>query len=1037
MLLPISLSRPAKGRKAVEVRTAHVRRLRVGAFLSAVQLEDRLAMAVSTWSGAVSGLWSDAGNWDVAPNPGDNLVFPLGASNLITVNDLSAGISYASIALDGPGYSLSGNALTVETALTTFYAVGTAQIDLDMTFSDATPGIAVVFPDASLQFVRPITTANPISKSGSGSLVLNSLQSYTADTLVNSGLLVVNESMSGRVVLSPSTVLSGVGSTTAVDATGATVQPGIGALGTLTVAGEFSLDTDSTFVVGLGDPNENSAVRSGGPVALGSAELTVNLGYVPVGADVFTILDNTGSDPIDGTFDGLPEGSLVDVGGQKFKISYVGGTGNDITLTHQITTTTELTSNVNPSVYGQSVTLVASVTAAAGTATGAVKFYAGPLLLSTVPLNASGQATYVTSALPVGTHQLIAVYEGAGNYLTSTSTDVNQVVTQAETLSTLVGAPNPSQLSGSVTLTATVVAKTPGSGVPGGSVRFFNDGVLIGVGTLNASGVAELVVTGLPLGSNPLTAVYDGDSEYTGSTSPSYPLVVNKNTTTTSVTSSANPSNPGATVTFTATVSAAVSSFGVPTGSVSFFDGAVLLATVGLDATGKATFDATSLTIGSHAITVQYLGDDDFATSTSAVLNQVVNKVATTTTLTAAPNPSTFGDPVTFTATVTPNASGFGAVTGSVQFLNGTTVIGTAAVNSSGIATLTVSNLAIGANSITAAYQGDSQYVASTSTAVSQVVNKAASTVTLTSTADQITAAGMVTFTAKVGASNPNLTTVPTGQVRFIVNGVVLATRTLANGEATFTTNGFGLGLGVDEVTAEYVGDTNFNGAESSAVTVVAGTENERWLNQVYLQVMFRPIDYQALAKWTDRLQRGSSRACVVTRIRNTPEGRQMLVQQSFIEYLGREGTPDEIRMTMGAAQRTRTSPRAIILGTPEFYDEIGDGTPEGYVGALEAVLGTTFSPRASAMIVHKLNAGEPPFKVAEHVLTSRTGRTALIQQMYQQVLGREATERELAGFLWQQTRNVYWRQQQSYLLASEEFYLAAIEEPGFVPEDF
>jgi hypothetical protein len=273
--------------------------------------------------------------------------------------------------------------------------------------------------------------------------------------------------------------------------------------------------------------------------------------------------------------------------------------------------------------------------------------------------------------------------------------------------------------------------------------------------------------------------------------------------------------------------------------------------------------------------------------------------------------------------------------------------------------------------------------------------------------------------------------------VRFIVNGVVLATRTLANGEATFTTNGFGLGLGVDEVTAEYVGDTNFNGAESSAVTVVAGTENERWLNQVYLQVMFRPIDYQALAKWTDRLQRGSSRACVVTRIRNTPEGRQMLVQQSFIEYLGREGTPDEIRMTMGAAQRTRTSPRAIILGTPEFYDEIGDGTPEGYVGALEAVLGTTFSPRASAMIVHQLNAGEPPFKVAEHVLTSRTGRTALIQQMYQQVLGREATERELAGFLWQQTRNVYWRQQQSYLLASEEFYLAAIEEPGFVPEDF
>jgi len=216
-------------------------------------------------------------------------------------------------------------------------------------------------------------------------------------------------------------------------------------------------------------------------------------------------------------------------------------------------------------------------------------------------------------------------------------------------------------------------------------------------------------------------------------------------------------------------------------------------------------------------------------------------------------------------------------------------------------------------------------------------------------------------------------------------------------------------------------------------VTVVAGTDNERWLNQVFLQVVFQPIDYQSLVKWDDRLQRGSSRACVVTKIRNTPLGRQMLVQQSFNEYLGRDGTEDEIRMVQGAAQRTRTSPRAIILGTPEFYNDIGDGTPEGFVTALETVLNTTFTPRASAMIVHQLNAGEPPFKVAEHVLTSRTGRRALVQQMFQQVLGRDATDRELAAFSWQETRGVYWRQQQSYLLASKEFFDMAIAEPGYV----
>jgi len=508
--------------------------------------------------------------------------------------------------------------------------------------------------------------------------------------------------------------------------------------------------------------------------------------------------------------------------------------------------------------------------------------------------------------------------------------------------------------------------------------------------------------------------------------------VVSKIATTSTVTSSTNPANPGATVTFTATV-AVGTGLPKPPGSVSFLNGSTVLATVALDADGKATYATSTLPIGTNSITVSYAGNDDYAASTSSVLSQVINKVGTTTVLTSVPNPSSLGQSVILTATVTPNLTGYTAPTGTVQFLSGTTVLGTGTVGADGKATLTVSTLAVGTQSLTAAYQGDANNATSTSTAVSQVVNKATSTVTLTPSTNYVTAGGMVTFTAKVTPSTSGVTTVPTGQVRFVVNGVVFAIKSLVNGEATYSASGFQLGLGVDTVKAEYVGDTNFEAGTSPDVTVVAGTDNERWLNQVFLQVVFQPIDYQSLVKWDDRLQRGSSRACVVTKIRNTPLGRQMLVQQSFFEYLGRDGTEDEIRMVQGAAQRTRTSPRAIILGTPEFYNDIAGGTPENYVAALESVLGTTFSQRASAMIVHQLNAGEPPFKVAEHVLTSRTGRRALVQQMFQQVLGRDATDRELAAFSWQETRGVYWRQQQSYLLASREFYDMAIAEPGYV----
>ena len=98
--------------------------------------------------------------------------------------------------------------------------------------------------------------------------------------------------------------------------------------------------------------------------------------------------------------------------------------------------------------------------------------------------------------------------------------------------------------------------------------------------------------------------------------------------TTTAIASSANPSTFGQSVTFTATVTTTT---GNPTGSVNFLDGGTVLGTGVLGSGGIATFDTTTLAVGSHTMTADYLGDATFQASTSDPLNQVVNAVSTTT----------------------------------------------------------------------------------------------------------------------------------------------------------------------------------------------------------------------------------------------------------------------------------------------------------------------------------------------------------------------------------------------------------------------
>ena len=199
--------------------------------------------------------------------------------------------------------------------------------------------------------------------------------------------------------------------------------------------------------------------------------------------------------------------------------------------------------------------------------------------------------------------------------------------------------------------------------------------------------------------------------------------------------------------------------------------------------------------------------------------------IATSTVLTATPNPVAAGANVSLLATV---SSSGGTPSGNVSFFDGTTNLGTAAV-SNGTASLVLNTLAAGAtHSITASFVGTAPFQASTSTALSLVVNAAppptATTTALAATPNPVAAAALVTLTATVSSANTSAT--PAGSVSFFDGTNLLGSSTLTTGSgpvnigaAVYTTNS--LTAGTHTLTATFAGNANFSTSTSPAVALV------------------------------------------------------------------------------------------------------------------------------------------------------------------------------------------------------------------------
>jgi hypothetical protein len=186
------------------------------------------------------------------------------------------------------------------------------------------------------------------------------------------------------------------------------------------------------------------------------------------------------------------------------------------------------------------------------------------------------------------------------------------------------------------------------------------------------------------------------------------------------------------------------------------------------------------------------------------------------TQLVSSQNPSVVGQPVTVTATVSRLENVPQTPTGVVTFYEGLNVLGRGTLNAQGQASFTTYTLSTGYHSLTAAYEGDPHFSASTSRVLNELVNQDTTTTTLALSTSPMTIGQTLTMSATVAGAAPGFGP-PTGVVMFRDGTATIGVGTLSGGVASFSTSA--LPAGSHSLSALYLGDDNFRGSTSSAVS--------------------------------------------------------------------------------------------------------------------------------------------------------------------------------------------------------------------------
>ena len=441
---------------------------------------------------------------------------------------------------------------------------------------------------------------------------------------------------------------------------------------------------------------------------------------------------------------------------------------------------------------------------------------------STVAL-APGETAFVTLRAPVGFDEMTTLVQGLTPVVTAHGTNTNGTAPDFAVLLFVQIPANGTTLDPPATVGVpyTYTLQAAGGKLP--LVWSVTSGALPAGMTLSPAGV--LSGTASASGSFPFTVQVSDSSPIKSQTATqSFTLPVSGRSTSTSIAFGANPIVFGQTtsVTVTVTDTQAGGTPSSPSGTVSL-TGTGLSAgscalVAGAPGTSTCSVSVTPTAAGPDAIGASYSGSDKHQAGMGVQTGLNVNKATTTVTVSSAPNPSAFGQPVTFTATVVPVAPGSGTRTGTVTFFDGAASIGSGAVSAAGTASLVTSTLAAGVHSITATYSGDGNFLGATSAVWPHTVNPAGTSTTLVSSLNPSTQGQSVTFTATVTSAAGT----PTGSVNFLDGATVLGSKALTGGTASFSTSA--LLAGAHSITAAYGGAPSYSPSTSAVLTQTVGT---------------------------------------------------------------------------------------------------------------------------------------------------------------------------------------------------------------------
>ena len=293
------------------------------------------------WKGAriFPPFFSSGTNWvgGTAPAAGSRLRFSRYRNYFLSsavTNDLPPGTDFATLEIVGTNYTLRGNPLTITAAISNTQNSGVTAIHCDL----AIVGPLTIHNDGGpLQIAGSFAGAGTMTKVGSGELRLTGTTSnaFGGSLVLDAGTLRVDGSPTDVAIIANAGLITGTGILSSVTMNGGTLAPGTSP-GILRTIGDLTLSPAATLAFELNSPIPGTGydqLNVAGAVNLNGAALHVSPGYSPVLGTSFLVLINDATDAIQGTFAGLPQGAVFQASNQWFRVSYTGGTGNDVVLT--------------------------------------------------------------------------------------------------------------------------------------------------------------------------------------------------------------------------------------------------------------------------------------------------------------------------------------------------------------------------------------------------------------------------------------------------------------------------------------------------------------------------------------------------------------------------------------------------------------------------------------------------------------------------------------------------------------------------------